>query len=239
MNIEQFIIELRKHGIELSNYQIQQFERYYELLIEWNEKINLTAITEKDEVYLKHFFDSIMLLWELPLEHYQQRLVDVGAGAGFPSIPLKIVKPELEITIIDSLNKRINFLNIVSEELQLDNVQAIHARAEDAGQNPVYREQFDIATARAVASLNVLSEFCLPLVRKGGYFLALKAAKGQEELDDAQKAIHVLGAKLEEVKVALLPVEDSERTFIKIRKTLETQKKYPRKAGKPIKQPIK
>ncbi|MBR7928059.1 16S rRNA (guanine(527)-N(7))-methyltransferase RsmG [Aerococcaceae bacterium zg-ZUI334] len=239
MNIEQFIIELRKHGIELSDYQIQQFERYYELLIEWNEKINLTAITEKDEVYLKHFFDSIMLLWELPLEHYQQRLVDVGAGAGFPSIPLKIVKPELEITIIDSLNKRINFLNIVSEELQLDNVQAIHARAEDAGQNPVYREQFDIATARAVASLNVLSEFCLPLVRKGGYFLALKAAKGQEELDDAQKAIHVLGAKLEEVKVALLPVEDSERTFIKIRKTLETPKKYPRKAGKPIKQPIK
>ncbi|MBS4455666.1 16S rRNA (guanine(527)-N(7))-methyltransferase RsmG [Tuanshanicoccus lijuaniae] len=238
MNIEQFIMALRKHGVELSDHQLEQFERYYELLIEWNKKINLTAITEKDEVYLKHFFDSLMLLWELPLDNYQQRLVDVGAGAGFPSIPLKIVKPELDITIIDSLNKRINFLNIVIEELQLDNVQAIHARAEDAGQNPVYREQFDIATARAVASLNVLSEFCLPLVRKGGYFLALKAAKGQDELEEAKKAIHVLGAKLEIVNVALLPVEESERTFIKIRKTLDTPKKYPRKAGKPMKQPI-
>ncbi|MBF6979178.1 16S rRNA (guanine(527)-N(7))-methyltransferase RsmG [Aerococcaceae bacterium zg-BR22] len=238
MNIEQFIMALREHGVELSNHQLEQFERYYELLIEWNKKINLTAITEKDEVYLKHFFDSLMLLWELPLDNYQQRLVDVGAGAGFPSIPLKIVKPELDITIIDSLNKRINFLNIVIEELQLDNVQAIHARAEDAGQNPVYREQFDIATARAVASLNVLSEFCLPLVRKGGYFLALKAAKGQDELEEAKKAIHVLGAKLEIVNVALLPVEESERTFIKIRKTLDTPKKYPRKAGKPMKQPI-
>ncbi|MBD3949062.1 16S rRNA (guanine(527)-N(7))-methyltransferase RsmG [Tuanshanicoccus lijuaniae] len=238
MNIEQFIMALREHGVELSDHQLEQFERYYELLIEWNKKINLTAITEKDEVYLKHFFDSLMLLWELPLDNYQQRLVDVGAGAGFPSIPLKIVKPELDITIIDSLNKRINFLNIVIEELQLDNVQAIHARAEDAGQNPVYREQFDIATARAVASLNVLSEFCLPLVRKGGYFLALKAAKGQDELEEAKKAIHVLGAKLEIVNVALLPVEESERTFIKIRKTLDTPKKYPRKAGKPMKQPI-
>ena len=239
MNQELFIAMLKDKGIELTPTQIDQFETYYQLLVEWNEKINLTAITEKEEVYLKHFFDSIMVLWEMPLADYQIKLVDVGAGAGFPSIPLKIIKPELDITIIDSLNKRINFLKILTEKLGLENVKALHGRAEDFGQNPEFRGQFDIATARAVASLNILSEFCLPLVKKGGYFIALKAAKSDTELQEAQKAIAVLGAKLETVVEDLLPFEESERTFIKIRKTLETPKKYPRKPGKPLKQPIK
>lgn len=239
MNQVEFIAMLKEKGIELTPTQIEQFEKYYQLLIEWNQKINLTAITEKEEVYLKHFFDSIMVLWELPLEDYHLKLVDVGAGAGFPSIPLKIIKPELEITIIDSLNKRIKFLELLVDELGLNQVRALHGRAEDFGQNPEFRGQFDIATARAVASLNVLAEFCLPLVKKGGYFIALKAAKSELELEEAHNAITVLGAKLEQVVEDTLPVEQSERTFIKIRKTLETPKKYPRKAGKPLKKPIK
>lgn len=239
MNIEQFIDYLKLNGIELSATQLQQFERYYQLLIEWNEKINLTAITEKEEVYLKHFYDSVMLLWAMPLAEYNIRLVDVGAGAGFPSIPLKIIKPDLKVTIVDSLNKRINFLDLLVKELGLDNVSLVHGRAEDVGQNPEYRAKFDLATARAVASLNVLSEFCLPLVKKGGYFIALKSAKTELEIEEAQRAISELGAKLEMVETAMLPIEDSERTFIKIKKTLDTPKKYPRKAGKPSKQPIK
>lgn len=239
MNIEQFIDYLKLNGIELSATQLQQFERYYQLLIEWNEKINLTAITEKEEVYLKHFYDSVMLLWAMPLAEYNIRLVDVGAGAGFPSIPLKIIKPELKVTIVDSLNKRINFLHLLVKELGLDNVSLVHGRAEDVGQNPEYRAKFDLATARAVAALNVLSEFCLPLVKKGGYFIALKSAKTELEIEEAQRAISELGAKLEMVETAMLPIEDSERTFIKIKKTLDTPKKYPRKAGKPSRQPIK
>lgn len=239
MNPEQFLSALSAKGITLSDVQIQQFERYYELLIEWNEKINLTAITEKKEVYLKHFYDSIMVLWEMPLPHYDITLVDVGAGAGFPSIPLKIIKPELNITIVDSLNKRINFLHLVIATLGLTKITAVHGRAEEIGQNPLYRAQFDLATARAVAALNVLSELCIPLVKKGGYFIALKAAKTDEEIQSAKSAITILGAKLESVQIATLPIEESERTFIKIKKTLDTPKKYPRQPGKPAKQPIK
>lgn len=239
MNPEQFTQALCEKGIELTQNQIQQFEHYYELLVEWNQKINLTAITNKNDVYLKHFYDSVMVLWEMPLDHYDVTLVDVGAGAGFPSIPLKIIKPELKITIVDSLNKRINFLNLLTEELGLSDVFAVHGRAEEVGQNKAYRERFDIATARAVAALNVLSEFCIPLVKKGGHFIALKAAKTEEEMQAAKPAITILGAKLEEVVTAFLPIEESERTFIKIKKTLDTPKKYPRQPGKPAKQPIK
>ncbi|HFI0464245.1 TPA: 16S rRNA (guanine(527)-N(7))-methyltransferase RsmG [Streptococcus suis] len=239
MDTLEFRQALLDHGIDLTDQQMAQFETYYQHLVEWNEKINLTAITDKKEVYLKHFYDSLMVLWHMPLESYHVRLVDVGAGAGFPSIPLKIVKPELEVTIVDSLNKRIVFLQDLVETLGLDNVTCVHGRAEEVGQNPVYRGQFDVATARAVAALNVLSEFCLPLVKKSGYFIALKAAKTDTEIEEAQKAISTLGAKLETVASAHLPIEGSERTYIKIKKTLDTPKQYPRKAGKPAKQPIR
>lgn len=238
MNPLEFRQALMEQGFDLSDHQMAQFETYYQLLIEWNEKINLTAITEKEEVYLKHFYDSLMVLWNMPLDTYAISLVDVGSGAGFPSIPLKILKPELKVTIVDSLNKRIVFLENLVTQLGLEQVTCVHGRAEEVGQNPAFRGQFDLATARAVAALNVLAEFCLPLVKKTGYFIALKAAKTQSEIDQAQKAIQVLGAKLEEVTSSSLPHESGERTYIKIRKTLDTPKQYPRKAGKPLKQPI-
>lgn len=238
MTKEEFIQALSEHGINLTPEQVNQFEMYYELLVEWNQKINLTAITEKKEVYLKHFYDSLMPLWMMPLDSYDIQLCDVGAGAGFPSIPLKIAKPELKVTIVDSLNKRINFLETLVSELGLSEVNCVHGRAEDVGQNPQYRAQFDLVTARAVAALNILSEFCLPLVKKGGHFLVLKSARAEEEIEQAQKAITVLGAKFEKQASELLPIEKSERNILLIRKTLDTPKKYPRKAGKPAKQPI-
>ncbi|UUX33088.1 16S rRNA (guanine(527)-N(7))-methyltransferase RsmG [Fundicoccus culcitae] len=238
MTVDEFIQALAEQGIELTEQQLTQFEDYYRLLVEWNQKINLTAITDKEEVYLKHFYDSLMMLWLNPLDNYQIKLCDVGSGAGFPSIPLKIVKPELDVTIIDSLNKRINFLNLLVAELGLTGVQAIHARAEEAGQDPLYRAQFDVTTARAVAPLNVLCEFCLPLTKKGGYFLAMKGQKANQEVAEAQKAITTLGAKIEGQKDAQLPGEESDRSIVIIKKTLDTPNKYPRKAGKPLKQPI-
>ena len=238
MNSELFIAKLAEHGIELSPNQLAQFERYYQLLVEWNQKINLTAITAQEEVYLKHFYDSLMPLWMMPQADYGISVCDVGAGAGFPSIPLKIIHPEMKLTIVDSLQKRINFLTTLVEELGLTEVNCVHGRAEDVGQNPLYRGQFDLVTARAVASLNVLSEYCLPLTKQGGYFLALKALKSDEEVAQAKKAIATLGAKLEKQSETTLPIEEAARHFILIKKTKETPKQYPRKAGKPAKQPI-
>ncbi|XJS10702.1 16S rRNA (guanine(527)-N(7))-methyltransferase RsmG [Aerococcaceae bacterium WGS1372] len=239
MTVEEFIQALEAKGISLTQRQIDQFATYYQLLVEWNEKINLTAITEKSEVYLKHFYDSLMPLW-MASDYFtdQAKLMDVGAGAGFPSFPIKIVRPDLEITIVDSLNKRINFLNLLSEELGLEKVQAVHGRAEEVGQNKDYRGQYDLVTARAVASLNVLSELCLPMVQKGGYFVALKAQRADEEIQQAQKAITTLGAKFEEQISENLPVEESEREIIVIKKTLDTPKKYPRRPGMPTKKPL-
>ena len=182
MNPETFIAQCAAHGLVLNDQQIAQFERYYQLLVEWNEKMNLTAITQREEVYLKHFYDCLMVLWNMPLEEYALQLCDVGAGAGFPSIPLKIAHPELQVTIVDSLQKRLTFIEHLAEELGLEGVSCVHGRAEDVGQNPAYRGQFDIVTARAVASLNVLAEYCLPLVKIGGQFLALKAQKSDQEL---------------------------------------------------------
>lgn len=239
MDIQEFIKALADKGIEMSDQQLSQFQTYYQLLVEWNQKINLTAITEEKEVYLKHFYDSLMPLWlTKDLFQGQQSLCDVGAGAGFPSIPLKIMQPQLHITILDSLNKRINFLNLLVEALNLSQVQAIHGRAEDIGQMSEYRQQFDLVTGRAVAELNVLSELCLPLAKKGGYFLALKGQKAEMELEKAQGAIKTLGAKFECAVSDFLPIEESERHILVIRKTLETPKKYPRKPGKPAKQPL-
>lgn len=239
MNPETFIAQCAAHGLVLNNQQIDQFERYFQLLVEWNEKMNLTAITQREEVYLKHFYDCLMVLWNMPLEDYALQLCDVGAGAGFPSIPLKIAHPELQVTIVDSLQKRLTFIEHLAEELGLEGVSYVHGRAEDVGQNPAYRGQFDIVTARAVASLNVLAEYCLPLVKIGGQFLALKAQKSDQELEEARAAIRILGAKLIKVTEDQLPVEAADRRYILIQKTKETPNKYPRKAGKPAKNPIK
>lgn len=238
MTIEQFIEQLKEKGIELSAQQLAQFALYYELLVEWNEKMNLTAITEQSEVYLKHFYDCLMPLWLSPLKDEAITLCDVGAGAGFPSIPLKIMCPQIQLTIVDSLNKRIQFLEHLVSELGLEQVRCVHGRAEEVGQNQTFREQFDVVTARAVASLNVLSEYCLPLVKKGGYFMALKAQKSEEEMDTAKKAITLFGAKFDSYATDFLPIEQSERTIILIKKTKETPNKYPRRAGLPAKKPI-
>lgn len=221
MNEQQFIEALSKQGIELNEKQIAQFKKYFELLVEWNEKMNLTAITDLEGVYLKHFYDSISASFYFDFTKVNS-VCDVGAGAGFPSLPIKICFPHLHVTIVDSLNKRISFLNHLSEQLQLDNVEFVHARAEEFGQNTKYRESFDVVTARAVARLSVLSELCLPLVKQGGYFVALKVAAGPDELKDAKKAITTLGASLKEEFAYLLPVEESERTlyiFDKIKQT--------------------
>ncbi|WP_427814532.1 16S rRNA (guanine(527)-N(7))-methyltransferase RsmG [Enterococcus sp. 22-H-5-01] len=237
MTPEEFQVELEKLGLPLSEFQMEQFATYFELLVEWNQKMNLTAITELQEVYLKHFYDSITLAFSDTFEP-KGKLCDVGSGAGFPSIPLKIVFPDLEITIVDSLNKRITFLSTLVEALELKGVSLYHDRAETFGQNKEYRESFDFVTARAVARLNVLTELCVPLVKKDGYFFALKAAKSDEELVEAKPAIALLGGKLIQAEDVSLPNGDT-RHIITIQKKKETPKKYPRKPGLPNKQPLK
>ncbi|WP_251554408.1 16S rRNA (guanine(527)-N(7))-methyltransferase RsmG [Neobacillus muris] len=237
MNSDQFAASLQEKGIVLTEQQLDQFEKYYETLVEWNEKINLTAITEKGEVYLKHFYDSISAAFYFDFTK-PIHVCDVGAGAGFPSIPLKIVFPHLQITIVDSLNKRIHFLNHLADKLNLENVHFVHDRAETFGSNPKYRESFDVVTARAVARMSVLSELCLPLVKQGGHFVALKAVNAEEELAAGKKAIATLGGKLEKKFTFTLPIENFERTVILIHKDKPTPKKYPRKPGTPNKTPI-
>ncbi|KMK77900.1 16S rRNA (guanine(527)-N(7))-methyltransferase RsmG [Alkalihalobacillus pseudalcaliphilus] len=237
MNKELFVKTLKEKGIELSEHQIWQFQRYFEVLVEWNEKMNLTALTAEEDVYLKHFFDSITASF-----HYSfkpgQKLLDVGAGAGFPSLPIKILFPDLEVHIVDSLNKRIGFLNHLAKELQLKHVHFFHDRAETFAKNPNHREQYDVVTARAVARMSVLSELCLPFVKVGGDFVALKGASSNEELADGKHAIQTLGGKLIEDCSLTLPEEDSERHIIIIKKEKKTPKKYPRKPGTPNKQPL-
>lgn len=237
MNTELFIKMLQEKGIELSPQQINQYEQYFHLLVEWNEKMNLTAITEKEDVYLKHFYDSVSAAFYYDFSK-PLSLCDVGAGAGFPSIPIKIAFPHLQVTIVDSLNKRITFLENLAKELQLDGVTFIHDRAETFGQNKEYREQYDLVTARAVARLSVLSELCLPLVKVGGTFVAMKASHANDELEIGKKAIATLGGSLKETYSFLLPVEESERNIIIVEKVKSTPKKYPRKPGTPNKAPI-
>lgn len=237
MNKEQFISLLEEKGISLSPQQLSQFDTYYKLLVEWNEKMNLTAITDEEEVYLKHFYDSITASFYVDLNQ-ELTLCDVGAGAGFPSIPLKICFPNLKVTIVDSLNKRITFLQNLASELGLENVHFVHDRAETFGKNADYREKFDLVTARAVARLSVLSELCLPLVKEGGMFVPMKAAAASEELEKGKKALQILGGKLEEVHSFSLPLEESERNILIINKIKSTPKKYPRKPGTPNKQPL-
>lgn len=237
MNIEQFKAMLHEKGIILSDKQLEQYELYYQTLVEWNEKMNLTAITEKEDVYLKHFYDSISAAF---YHDFTQplRICDVGAGAGFPSIPLKIAFPHLDITIVDSLNKRISFLNHLANVLKLENVHFVHDRAETFGVNPKHREAYDLVTARAVARMSVLSEFCLPLVKVGGYFIAMKAAHAKDELSAGKKAISTFGGRMEQMFTFTLPQEESERNILVIKKEKQTPKKYPRKPGTPSKMPI-
>ncbi|WP_313580989.1 16S rRNA (guanine(527)-N(7))-methyltransferase RsmG [Lacrimispora sp.] len=232
--------ELNLLSIELKENQINQFYDYFQLLVEWNKFMNLTAITEMNEVITKHFVDSLSLIKaveEIGTKDY--RIIDVGTGAGFPGIPLKIAFPELRITLMDSLNKRINFLNEVISRLGLDNIETIHGRAEDLGRDSLHRERYDLCVSRAVANLSTLSEYCMPFAKVGGYFIPYKSGKIEEELGAAKHAIFLLGGSVKEVKTFLLPGTDAERSLVKIAKNNGTSKKYPRKAGLPSKEPLK
>ena len=229
---------LSEKGILLTDEQWNRFETYYRLLLEWNERMNLTGITEREQVYIKHFYDSLSLSFFVPLAEVSN-IADIGSGAGFPSIPLKIMFPHLRVTIIDSLNKRIQFLKHLTSELAFTDVDCIHARAEDAGRDSKFRDRFDLVTARAVARLNVLNEFCLPFVKTGGTFAAMKGADAEEEVQEAKFSLSQLKGELLRSEKFLLPVEQSTRHIILIRKTGPTPPKYPRKPGVPLKQPLK
>lgn len=235
------IFEKYLHTIFSDESEIQrmlcQFDRYYELLIEWNKVMNLTGITEYEDVVMKHFIDSLSIVHALdPMTI--QTVIDVGTGAGFPGIPLKIAYPHLKITLLDSLNKRIRFLNTVIGELELDQIHTIHGRAEDFAKQAAYREQYDVCVSRAVANLATLSEYCLPYVRVGGYFIPYKSGEILTELDDSQTAIGLLGGKYDRTCKFLLPGTDISRSLVIINKEKKTSKKYPRKAGLPAKEPL-
>ena len=230
--------KVKELSIVLNDKQIQQFEQYYNILVEWNKVMNLTAITEYEEVVEKHFFDSLTIVNAIHVEKIET-LIDVGTGAGFPGIPLKIVFPELEVVLLDSLNKRIKFLNEVIDLLELNDIKAIHGRAEDYAKQAEYREQYDICVSRAVANLATLSEYCLPYVKVDGLFVPYKSGEIDEELKSSEKAVSILGGKVEEVVKFQLPGTDIGRSFVKIHKIKETKKKYPRKAGMPTKEPLK
>ena len=225
-----------KMGIELSQNQLEKFDLYKKLLLEWNEKMNLTAITDYEGIAIKHFADSISVL---PLiENKNASLIDVGTGAGFPGIPLKIANDGFKVTLLDSLNKRITFLEEVKKELGITNLECIHSRAEDGGRNADLREKFDYCVSRAVARLSVLSEYCMPFVAVGGYFISLKGPDAAEELTEAQKAISVLGGKVEKVVEITIPESDLKHCAVVIKKIKSTPKAYPRKAGTAAKKPI-
>jgi 16S rRNA (guanine527-N7)-methyltransferase len=228
--------KLNKINIDLNEKQINSFYEYMDLLLEWNEKINLTAITDKNEILQKHFVDSLTIA-----KHIKEnsKIVDVGTGAGFPGIPIKILREDVDIVLLDSLNKRINFLNDVIEKINLKNINTIHGRVEEIGKNKKYREKFDVATSRAVANLSVLVEYMLPLVKLNGICICMKGSEVQEELENSKKAINELGGKIESVEEFELPESDIKRNIIIIRKIKETPSKYPRKPGTPSKEPIK
>ncbi|PMD73930.1 16S rRNA (guanine(527)-N(7))-methyltransferase RsmG [Companilactobacillus nuruki] len=239
MKPEEFFEALAKRGIELSEIQKNQFATYFKELVETNKVMNLTSIIEEDQVYLKHFYDSIVLGFvDENLLHEELTLCDVGSGAGFPSLPLKIINPKLKITIVDSLNKRIKFLDSLVEKLNLENVSLVHGRAEEVGKNPQFRESFDVVTARAVAAMNVLTEFCLPLVKIGGQFVAMKSEKAPEEMKTAEYAIKTLGGEIKRQESVELPNDAGIRNFIFVSKITKTPKKYPRKPGTPAKKPL-
>lgn len=234
-----FVENLKEFQIDLTEEQINQFIEYYEILVEWNSFMNLTAITEFNEVMKKHFVDSLSLVKALPeIRKKEYTLIDVGTGAGFPGVPLKIVFPNLKILLLDSLNKRVSFLNEVINKLKLENVEAVHGRAEDYARNKEFRESFNICVSRAVANLSTLSEYCIPFIKKDGYFVSYKSEKISEELDNAYKAIEILGGNYERQAEFYLPDSDIYRNLVVIKKVKPTPSKYPRKAGFPSKEPI-
>ena len=264
-NTEIFQKKCEVFGISLSEEQTEKFMNYYELLMEWNSFMNLTAITDFDEVILKHFVDSLAICQAnvfregLKLPDYklsdetdfsikkdnsekrkvsEMSLIDVGTGAGFPGIPLKIVFENIQITLLDSLNKRVNFLNTVIDKLDLKNIKAVHGRAEDFARQPDYREQYNFCVSRAVANLSTLSELCIPFVKKDGYFISYKSEKVREELSAGEKAVEILGGETEDILEYQLPDSDINRSIVLIRKVKSTPKKYPRKAGTPAKEPL-
>lgn len=236
MNESQVAKAFFKIGINLSKTQSNQFCEYNRLLIEWNKQVNLTAITNEEDVLTKHFIDSLLSVSIIDFNGYGS-LVDVGTGAGFPGIPIKIVFPHLEVVLIDSLNKRIQFLEHVIEKIDLKNIKAIHGRAEDVARTE-YREYFDLCVSRAVSQLNVLSEYCLPFIKIGGLFISYKGTNVAEELEKSQSAIALMGGHVEEVKDQIELKHDVRRTLIGIRKKYKTDEKYPRRAGKPLKKPL-
>lgn len=229
--------KLSELGITLSDVQKKQFNLYYELLVEWNKVMNLTGITEYEEVNEKHFVDSLSIVKAIDLNKVNS-VIDIGTGAGFPGIPLKIAFPHLEVVLLDSLNKRIKFLDNVIDKLSLSNIKTIHGRAEDFAKQMEYREKFDLCVSRAVANLATLSEYCVPYIKIDGKFIPYKSGEIDEELDNARKAVHVLGAKINETVKFHLPGTEIGRSFIIIEKKQSTSKKYPRKAGLPSKEPI-
>lgn len=227
---------LKKFDVSLDEKKIRQFHKFYELLIEKNKVMNLTGITEYDEVVEKHFIDSLAIGSMVKI---QGKIIDIGTGAGFPGIPLKIAFPEIEIVLLDSLNKRIKFLDEVIQELELEGIATIHGRAEDFAQNKEYREKFDYVVSRAVANLSTLSEYCLPFAKVGGNFISYKSGEIDLELSESKHAICVLGGKIEKVEKFELPNSTGARSFVSIKKERNTAKIYPRKAGLPAKEPIK
>lgn len=232
----EFRMALEELNISLDDNQVEQFLNYYELLVEWNSVMNLTSITDFMEVIKKHFLDSLSIV--KVYRPNNEKILDLGTGAGFPGIPLKIAFPNTNVVLMDSLNKRINFLEEVIKKLSLNNIIAIHGRAEDFGKDISYRESFDLCTSRAVANLSTLSEYCIPFVRKGGMFIPYKAGQISEELDAAKKAIDILGGTIIRSEEFELPRTDMSRSLILIEKTKRTPNKYPRSAGKPSKEPL-
>lgn len=230
------IEEAKKLNIEIREKANENLEKYAKIMLKYNEVMNLTAITDPDEIREKHFLDSVTLVLSGKLEKGCS-LIDIGAGAGFPSVPVKVVRDDIRLTMLDSLNKRVNFLNDVIAELKMENAVAIHSRAEDAGKDKKLRERFDVATARAVADLAVLAEYALPFVKVGGYFVAMKGNSPEEEINNAKKAIREMGGEIEKVEDVLLP-SGIKHSLVIIRKVIPTPSKYPRKAGKPSKEPI-
>lgn len=224
-------------GVALNEKQVQQFIKYYEILVEWNSFMNLTGITEFEEVVQKHFVDSLALCKALVPEKIEN-MIDIGTGAGFPGIPLKIAYPHLKVTLLDSLQKRIRFLDEVISQLGLEEIETIHGRAEDFAKPSMKRESYDLCVSRAVANLASLSEYCLPYVKMGGYFIPYKSGKVEEELENSRKAVFLLGGKIEEEVKFFLPESDISRSLIKIKKIAATPKKYPRKSGLATKEPV-
>lgn len=224
-------------GLELGENEINQFITFKDMLKEWNEKINITSITDDVEIDIKHFIDSIT---PLTTEYLKEnvKLVDIGTGGGFPGIPLKIMRKDLDILLLDSTMKRINFLNEVVNKLKLENIEPVHGRAEELGRDIKYREKYDVAISRAVASLNTLCEYCLPFVKIGGYFISMKGSDIEEELEEAKNSVKILGGKISDVKIINLPLSDITHSLIIIKKIKETPTKYPRAGGKPKKKPL-